>query len=167
MKEKGIKKSEVFRLADESNRSGKDPSARAIRARLGSGSLSTISKYLKLWEAEKAARLEKDLDGKNIFHGIPGKIIADFLSNEHPQVIALVLSHLEPKFAAEILEGHPDDFKKNVLTRMETLAPVENRVARKILEILILEVSALRNNCALKRGGKKFVSQVRKEMEQA
>ncbi len=49
----GIEKQDVFGAADEILAGGKEPTIQAIREKLGTGSLTTISKHLKDWQASK------------------------------------------------------------------------------------------------------------------
>src|SRR6201993_4586871 len=52
--------------------------------------------------------------------------LSQFIQNEHPQTIALILAHLAPTSSAELLESLPDDIQADVAVRMasiETISP--------------------------------------------
>lgn len=49
----GIEKIDVFVAADAILATGKEPTIQAVREKLGTGSLTTISKHLKDWQAAK------------------------------------------------------------------------------------------------------------------
>lgn len=79
MVNKGLKQEEVFQAAIEIERQGEEPSTKKIREHLGSGSLTTISKYLKLWQLQRLiVKPEEDLDLKIILKNIDSEVIADF-----------------------------------------------------------------------------------------
>lgn len=50
----GITREDVFAAADEIFATGKNPTQASVRARLGKGSFSTISKYLSDWRETQA-----------------------------------------------------------------------------------------------------------------
>ena len=66
----------------------------------------------------------------------PGQLV-NFLQNEHPQTIALILSHLESRQAADILGRLREDIQADVgyrIATMESVAPEVVRSVEKILE---------------------------------
>src|SRR6202167_609212 len=52
------------------------------------------------------------------------KAVAQIISGEHPQIAAIVLSHLEPEQSAGILPLLPEDMRTEVLMRIATLNEV-------------------------------------------
>jgi flagellar motor switch protein FliG len=57
-------------------------------------------------------------------HWMDPKAIADLIEDEHPQVIALVLSHLESGSAADVLQLLPQTLQADIVYRIATLQPV-------------------------------------------
>src|SRR3546814_16645319 len=57
------------------------------------------------------------------------KTIASLIMQEHPQVAALVLSHLEPTTAADVLPLLPVDRQADVIYRVATLESVDRTSA--------------------------------------
>lgn len=53
--------------------------------------------------------------------------IANMLRNEHPQVIAIVLSYFDSDQAAEVLSGIPGRFQAEVIYRIATLTTIQPR----------------------------------------
>lgn len=88
-----------------------------------------------------------------------------FFSNEHPQIIALTFSHLDPKQIANILKSLSVDLKDDVLDRMENLGFVKNQFVQKIAKIVKEELKPLVDSCGEQKGGTKFVEKVREEMK--
>lgn len=56
---------------------------------------------------------------------MPTKQIAEMLANEHPQINAIVLSHLEPPQAAEILMGIEPELRNEIVHRIASLGEIQ------------------------------------------
>jgi flagellar motor switch protein FliG len=54
----------------------------------------------------------------------PGAV-ANMLKNEHPQVMAIVLSYFDPDQAAIVLQGIPERFRSEVIYRIATLNTIQ------------------------------------------
>src|SRR3546814_1192940 len=58
--------------------------------------------------------------------------IAEMINNEHPQIIALVLAHLEPDQAAEVIGHLPERVRSDELRRIAPLDGVQpNEIGRE------------------------------------
>lgn len=165
MVNRGLKQEEVFQAAIEIERQGEEPSAKKIREYLGSGSLTTISKYFKLWQIQRP-KIEdtKELDLNTIFKDIDCEVVAEFFSNEHPQITALVFSYLEPRLVAIILKSFSKNLREDVLDRMENLGFVTKQFVQKIAEVISSEFRSLNDYHGEQKGGASFVKKVREEM---
>jgi flagellar motor switch protein FliG len=67
------------------------------------------------------------------------EILANFLKNEYPQTIAVVLSRIKPDHAARVLMNLPDDLSIEVITRMITMESVKKDVMEGIEKTLRME----------------------------
>ena len=56
--------------------------------------------------------------------------IYNFLQDEHPQTIALILSYLEPKQAAPVLASLPFDKQANVITRIANMGSTSHEYVK-------------------------------------
>lgn len=65
----------------------------------------------------------------------PGEV-AQYLSEEHPQTVALVLSHLPAGLAAQILAGFGAEAQRDVAMRVATLGPATPEVVHHVEEAL-------------------------------
>lgn len=65
----------------------------------------------------------------------PGSV-AEMISNEHPQIIATILVHLEPDLAAEIMKLFPERTRNDVLLRISTLDGVQPIALRELNDVL-------------------------------
>ena len=59
-------------------------------------------------------------------------ILANYLKNEYPQTIAVVLSKLTPDHASKVLATLPEELAIDVVTRMLSLEPVQKEILEKI-----------------------------------
>jgi flagellar motor switch protein FliG len=62
--------------------------------------------------------------------------IYQFLQNEHPQTIALVLAHLEPQQASMILSSLPEELQSDVARRIALLEQTSPEVIKEVENIL-------------------------------
>jgi flagellar motor switch protein FliG len=68
----------------------------------------------------------------------PG-LVANIIKNEHPQIVALILTHLDPEKASQVLLCLPDErMRGEVMLRVATLKRIP-QAAVKDLEVLIKE----------------------------
>ena len=65
----------------------------------------------------------------------PGAV-AEMIGNEHPQIIATILVHLEPDQAAEIMKMFTDRTRNDVLLRISTLDGVQPVALRELNDVL-------------------------------
>lgn len=81
------------------------------------------------------------------------KTIAALIENEHPQIAALVLAHLEPPAAADVLQLLPNDLQPDVIHRVATLESVTAEALEELERILVREVARTASRPATARGG--------------
>ena len=66
-------------------------------------------------------------------------VLANYLKNEYPQTVAVVLSKIKPEHAARVLAGLPEDFALEVVMRMLRMEPVQRDILDKIEQTLRTE----------------------------
>ena len=64
------------------------------------------------------------------------KAVAAMLRQEHPQIIAIVLSYLEPEQAGEVLGSLPEEMRPDVIVRIATLDGVHPSALNELDEVL-------------------------------
>ncbi len=74
--------------------------------------------------------------GLYMLKNVPAEQIAPFISNEHPQTIALILSQLEPAQSAGILAQLPERKQAEVAYRIATMDNITPSVIQQIEESL-------------------------------
>jgi len=72
----------------------------------------------------------------------PGQL-AKFIHSEHPQTIALVLSHLNPSQAAGLLSSLPAELRSDVAMRMANLDQISPDIITKIASVIGVKLKSL------------------------
>lgn len=91
--------------------------------------------------------------------------VANYLKNEHPQTVAIVLAHMDPRFSGPILGLLPASMQGEVAYRMATL-DTPNREALAIVEQVIgKQVQSEFGRHQRKFGGRKQVAEILNEIE--
>ena len=91
--------------------------------------------------------------------------LAKFIHAEHPQTIALVLSHLNPSQAAALLFSLPGELRADVALRMASLDQISPEVIAKIASIIGQKLRALGEVSRESYGGVKAVAEMMNRMD--
>ena len=67
--------------------------------------------------------------------------VAELIKNEHPQIIATILVHLEPDQAGEVLASMVERLRNDVMLRIATLEGVQPSAMRDLNEVLAQALS--------------------------
>lgn len=90
--------------------------------------------------------------------------LSDLTKNEHPQTIALILSHLSPEKAGGVLSSLPEDLRMEVIVRISNLDRVSPDVISEIAEMLESEAK-LRGSGGDRLGGIKTVADILNQLD--
>jgi flagellar motor switch protein FliG len=71
---------------------------------------------------------------------IDPKVLVDFTRTEHPQTIALIMAHLKPDQAAQILADFSPDMQFEITKRMATLKSVPYELIEEVAKTLEQEI---------------------------
>jgi flagellar motor switch protein FliG len=102
-----------------------------------------ISQVLKraLGEDKAGMLLDRILQGRDV-SGIeslkwmdPGSI-AELLKNEHPQIVASILVHLERDHASEVMKNFVERMRNDVMLRIATLDGIQPQALQELNEVL-------------------------------
>ncbi|MCK4874260.1 MAG: flagellar motor switch protein FliG, partial [Sulfurimonas sp.] len=69
--------------------------------------------------------------------------LSDFIINEHPQTIALILAHMDATEAADTLQFFPDDMRSEVSMRMAKLGDISPSVIKRVSAVLESKLESL------------------------
>jgi flagellar motor switch protein FliG len=80
--------------------------------------------------------------GRNMWEklsNVQEEVLANYLKNEYPQTIAVVLSKLKPEHAARVLAILPEDMALDVVNRMLKMEAVQKEVIERVEQTLRVE----------------------------
>ncbi len=86
--------------------------------------------------------------------------LAKFIHSEHPQMIALILSHLNPTQAASLLTSLPPEIRADVAQRMASLDQISPEIIAKVATIIGQKLKALGEFSRESVGGVRAVSEL-------
>ncbi|MCZ6556437.1 MAG: flagellar motor switch protein FliG [SAR324 cluster bacterium] len=96
------------------------------------------------------------------------KAIANFITHEHPQTIALILAHLEdPEQTATVLKELPENLQADVVYRMSILESIQPGVVNEIDEVLSREMQASGAMGTSKVGGIESVAEMLNSLDKS
>ena len=82
----------------------------------------------------------------------PGHLL-NFIQQEHPQTIALILAYLEPNKASQILQNLPDETQSDVARRIATMDRTSPDVLREVERVLEKKLSTISSEDYTAAGG--------------
>jgi flagellar motor switch protein FliG len=80
--------------------------------------------------------------GRNMWEklsNVQEQVLANYLKNEYPQTVAVVLSKLRPEHAARVLSILPEELALDVVTRMLKMEAVQKEVIERVEQTLRTE----------------------------
>ena len=89
----------------------------------------------------------------------PNQIIS-FISKEHPQTIALILSQLEANQAAGVLNGLSEELQADVSYRIATMESISPQVLRELEDSLAQDLQSILTGQVTEIGGPKAVAEI-------
>jgi flagellar motor switch protein FliG len=122
---------------------GLDLAKSLVEKALGKGATQTLDVVQQSIAALPFGFLKK-VDPQNLL---------TFIIDEHPQTIALILSHLPPAYGAEIIKGLPAERQLAVVRRVATMGQTNPEVIHEVERGLESRMSNLMNQSFEKAGG--------------
>ena len=86
--------------------------------------------------------------------------LAKFIHSEHPQTIALILSHLNPSQGAALLTSLPPEIRSDVALRMGNLDQISPEIIARIANIIGLKLKSLGEMNRESYGGVRAVAEM-------
>ena len=102
----------------------------------------------------------RDSSGIESLKWMDAQTVAEFIKNEHPQIIATILVHLEPDQAAEILGYFTERLRQDAMLRIATLDGIKPTALRELNDVL---TKLLSGNESIKKqqiGGVKAAAEI-------
>ena len=108
-------------------------------------------------------RVVKTFESSMAFTGL-GKAdpqqLSKFIQSEHPQTIALILAHLKPGPAAQLMQSLPEDLRVEVVTRMASLEEISPEVISRISGVIEQRLKSLGASTHESYGGVRAVAEL-------
>ena len=98
--------------------------------------------------------------GIEILQWMDARSIAEMIESEHPQIIGLIIAHLDYAVAADVLVLLPDDKQAEVLHRIATLDSVQPEAIEQLEKVMQLQFQANTSLRASKIGGVKAAAKI-------
>ena len=104
--------------------------------------------------------LGRNTSGLDTLKWMEPRAIAELVRNEHPQIIAIVMSHLDPDQAAEVLKALPDRVRSDVLVRIATLDGVPPHALNELNDVMAKQFAGSQNIKSSSLGGIKCAANI-------
>ena len=91
---------------------------------------------------------------------VDGKQLANYLQQEHPQTVSLILTHLDVEQAALVLMNLPNEMQTEVISRMSKMDQADPKIIEQVDEVIRTQVSGSYQATATNLGGTKNVAEV-------
>lgn len=91
---------------------------------------------------------------------LDASVITPLVKNEHPQLIAVLLTNLEPETAAQVLHALPRAMQPQVVHRIATLGPVTAGALTMLETVLSQRISDSHGPAALNIGGPREAAEI-------
>lgn len=117
-------------------------------AAIGAGADDYVRSVLvqALGEDRASGLLDRILMGRNTsgldtLKWMEPRAIADLIRNEHPQIVSIVMAHLEADQAAGVLKLLPDNVRADVLLRIATLDGIPPHALNELNDVMARQFS--------------------------
>jgi len=111
----------------------------------------------------KLTRMQQAQESFSYLENIEPKQLANFIKDESEQTIAVILSHMDPANAAEVLGTLGDDIRVKVTMQMATIKDVSPEIVRTMSTVLEKKLEALLSSIS-QVGGVKVVADMLNRM---
>jgi flagellar motor switch protein FliG len=134
---------------------------------LGSGADDYVRAVLTqaLGEDRASSLIDRILHGRNTsgldtLKWMEPRAIAELVRNEHPQIIAIVMAHLDGDQAAEVLKCLPERARVDVLLRLATLDGIPPHALNELNDVMARQFAGNQNIKSSSVGGVKVAANI-------
>lgn len=127
-----------------------------------------LDKALGKAKASEIIKRLQGLKGASFFTAlkkVDPRFLLDSIRQEHPQTIAVVLSHMDPNTSASVLAGLPQEIRADVVIRIANMDKTNPDVIGEIEQILDQRLSSVVNQEVSISGGIKQVAEIMNSMD--
>ncbi len=164
---KGLERGQVEEVLDELN------ATLSQQAGIDADSEDYVRKVLKnaLGEERATALIDRILLGRSAkglesLKWMEPRAVAEMIGQEHPQIIAIILAHLEPDQVGDILTHLPEKIRPDVIMRVATLDGIQPHALHELDEVMERQFSGnVSKFKSSKVGGVKAAANILNAME--
>jgi flagellar motor switch protein FliG len=114
---------------------------------------------------EKAAHImdsftSASYPGLETLKWLDARMVSQLVKVEHPQTIAVVLAHLDPEQAGQVLSGLPDHLRADVAQRLATMEEVQPDILQHLSDSLQEALKGSSGPRAMTIGGAKMMAEI-------
>ena len=131
---------------------GSSMAKKMLEASMGRDASDYLSR-LKLAEGGEA-------DIVSMLRSIDITQLINFIHGEHPQTIALVLSHLDPSDAADVISSLTEEQQVDVMLRIATMDQTDPDIVKQVGQVIKRQLSSSFGQATKSSGGAKAVAEV-------
>lgn len=91
---------------------------------------------------------------------IPPDLLIQLIQNEHPQTISLVIAHLKPNIASEVMGLLPDEIKADVACRIANLDKIVSGMLEEIDNVFEEILASKESSATQKAGGVPRIAEI-------
>lgn len=100
----------------------------------------------------------RNTSGLDTLKWMDPRAIADLIQNEHPQIIAIVLAHIDSDQASDVLKILPANTRADILIRLATLDGIPPQALNELNDVMMRQFSGTKNVKASNVGGLKVAA---------
>lgn len=105
---------------------------------------------------DKIRGQSRDAEPFRSLQALDARQVSTLLKGEHPQVLAIVISHLEASVASQLIKDLSDDLRFEVIKRIASTEEMPAELVRQVDEMLEARVSSLGNRAGGASGQSRF-----------
>lgn len=140
---------------------------------VASGGPRVAKEMLMHWRGAKGAEIMERILAAH--HQLPFGFVRDvepdqllqFLKEEHPQTVALILAHQPPSYAAQCMAGLDPVMQREVALRVASMGRISPDVVRKVETTLRTRLGSITSTEASARGGVKDLAEMLSHSDRA
>lgn len=102
----------------------------------------------------------RDANGLDALRWMSAREVADIVEDEHPQIVAIVLSYLDPAIAADVVQLMPQEIQSELIMRVATLNDIQPTALAEIEALISAKSSGSGTADSFKVGGDKVAADI-------
>jgi len=101
-----------------------------------------------------------DGDGLDTLKWMSAREVVDIIEDEHPQIVAIVLSFLDSQQAGEVLEKLPEEARADIIMRVANLSDIQQSALAEIENLIANKSTGTSRGGTRKVGGDKVAADI-------